>query len=424
MIDYNPFIYGNPVVPDQLIGRKKQLQQIAGRILTGQSTIITGSPRSGKTSVLEYLIAPTKQAELYGDKSEQLIFSFLDAYTIAAECNQFQFWKIALVPFKERLDQEPLDTDNSIASLAKTYQLLCQESQFGSFVLEKLLAQMRKKSWRLVLIIDGFDILLHHPVLNRAEFFGGLRMLASRSQGALTLVITTNASQTQLDQETQHYNLTGSPYFNFMGETILGALDDTEINQLLHPNENINFTDNDCRFIKGIAGGHPYLLQVAGSILWETYQNKLAQGIRQQYVLQEFYSKVKDMLDGTWQSWDKEMRDGLTSVALAHLENLKIVFPKKYVDLRNIINTIPSDIILRVLEKHGFLKRDSNIRGGWGIYPTIFLLYFIYDKFKFEYRRQLPDNTKEILQHQLLKPKNSNYKWNEFTQDIDLKVFI
>jgi hypothetical protein len=393
----NPFIYGNPVAPDQLLGRKRELQQIAGRIYTGQSSIITGLPRSGKTSVLEYLIAPEKQVELYGDRADELIFSFLDAYTWAAEFDNVQFWEAALAPLKERIS-----ADNSATSLSETYQI-CQDNKFGSFVLEKLIAQTKQKNWQLVIIIDGFDVLLHHPALNRAEFFGGLRMLASRNQGAFTLIITSNASQTQLHQETQHFNLTGSPYFNFMGEFILGALDDTEINELLHPAGGIDFTDNDCRFIKSIAGGHPYLLQVAASILWETYESKLEEGVRQQYALQEFYLKVKDMLNGTWQSWDKGMHNTVTSVALAHLENLNIVFPKKYVDLKDIISSIPSRTNLGELEKYGFLIKDSRIRGGWGIYPTIFLLHFILDKFKPEYRRQLPDNTQEILRQQLLK---------------------
>jgi AAA+ ATPase superfamily predicted ATPase len=396
ILNNQPFIYGNPIAPAQLIGRKKELRQIAGRILTGQSTIITGSPRSGKTSVLEYLIAPEKQVELYGDKADKLLFSSLDAYTWAAEFDQPQFWKAALEPLKERIS-----ANNSAPSLSETYQL-CQDNQFSSFVLEKLIAQIRKKNWQLVIIIDGFDVLLHHPILNRAEFFGGLRLLASRSQGALTLVITSNASQTRLHQETQLFNRTGSPYFNFMGEIVLGALDDAEINKLLHPSD-IDFTDNDCRFIKGIAGGHPYLLQVAASVLWETYENQFEEGARQQYALQEFYLKVKDMLNGTWQSWDEEMHKAVTSVALAHLENLNIVFPKKSVDLKSIISSIPSTTNLGMLEKYGFLIKDSRIRGGWGVYPTIFLLHFILDKFKPAYRRQLPDNTLEILQQQLLK---------------------
>jgi hypothetical protein len=30
---------------------------------------------------------------------------------------------------------------------------------------------MKKANWQLVLMIDGFDVLLHHPILNRADIF-------------------------------------------------------------------------------------------------------------------------------------------------------------------------------------------------------------------------------------------------------------
>ena len=54
----NPFFCGNPVPPDQFIGRRREVHRIAGRIANrGQSTAIVGEPRSGKTSLLLYLSA-------------------------------------------------------------------------------------------------------------------------------------------------------------------------------------------------------------------------------------------------------------------------------------------------------------------------------------------------------------------------------
>lgn len=43
MSNSNPFFYGNPVSPNQLIGREKELRRIMGRIVNqGPSTAITG----------------------------------------------------------------------------------------------------------------------------------------------------------------------------------------------------------------------------------------------------------------------------------------------------------------------------------------------------------------------------------------------
>ena len=98
----NPFFHGNPVPSEQFIGRDTEVRKIVGRIVTGQSTAITGSPRSGKTSILQYLIAPENKSKLYGDdEAEQLIFSYVDACTLEAEIDLTQFWSLALKPLKK-----------------------------------------------------------------------------------------------------------------------------------------------------------------------------------------------------------------------------------------------------------------------------------------------------------------------------------
>jgi len=49
----------------------------------------------------------------------------------------------------------------------------CGLEGYGTFVLERLLAQLQAAGWWLVLLLDEFDVLLHHPALNQAEFYGG-----------------------------------------------------------------------------------------------------------------------------------------------------------------------------------------------------------------------------------------------------------
>jgi transcription termination factor Rho len=103
-----PFFHGNPIPPNKLIGRNNELYTIAGRISTGQSTAITGSPRSGKTSILQYLEKetklydnekPEKQTELYDeDIKEKLIFSYLDAYTWGTESYHLS---VSLIEYNE-----------------------------------------------------------------------------------------------------------------------------------------------------------------------------------------------------------------------------------------------------------------------------------------------------------------------------------
>ncbi|RKZ92234.1 MAG: hypothetical protein DRR19_04820 [Candidatus Parabeggiatoa sp. nov. 1] len=289
MAHNNPFIYGNPVAPEQLIGRDKELRHIARRIGTGQSTIITGSPRCGKTSVLDYLSAPEKQVALYGDEADNLVFSYLGAYECGPEFSQAQFWHQVLRPLQERIVAQGTDSP-----LFKAYQI-GEENHFESYELGKLIAQIKKANWRLVLLIDEFDSLLHHPILNSAEFFGGLRTQVSRGKNALVLVITANISRSQFHEKTQRLNPMGSPYFNFTEEVVLGALPDTEIDKLLHQGD-AYFTDEDRSFLKEVAGGHPYLLKVAASNLWAEYEhgNEKKPIKRQQRVRQLIFDKFKE----------------------------------------------------------------------------------------------------------------------------------
>ncbi|MDM8558620.1 ATP-binding protein [Candidatus Parabeggiatoa sp. HSG14] len=387
---HNPFIHGNPVAPEQLIGRDGELRRIAGRIITGQSTIITGSPRSGKTSVLQGLmLAPNEERAktLYGDTVNKLIFSYLDVFK-ATQFNKAQFWESVLEPLQKRIVAN--------TPLFKAYQM-CQNRQFETNEVENLISEINQANWRLVLLIDEFDKFLDNTILteNQGEFFANLRALvvSPDNQGALVLVITSSLSRSQLNNETLKSS-NGSPYFNIMDEFVLGALSESEVDELLAQG---NFTDDDCGFIKDIAGGHPYLLQVVASTLWESYEDGNEDNFaKQQRVKDYFYLKVKETLKNIWDSWDQEKQSIFMSVALVHLEKLGIKFPKE-VDIKSISNSLSLKASSLIeLERYGFLRRDDKMHGGWRVYPGIFLL-FIIDIFKPEYRDKLSNKAWEKL---------------------------
>lgn len=75
--------------------------------------------------------------------------------------------------FREHVLQslyERVITPHPNNALTQAYHT-CQENGFGTFVMERLLHQIRENGWRLVLMLDEFDTLLEHRELNRAEFF-------------------------------------------------------------------------------------------------------------------------------------------------------------------------------------------------------------------------------------------------------------
>jgi hypothetical protein len=385
----NPFFYGNPVPPDQFIDRRRELRRITNRIVNqGQSTAVVGEPRSGKTSLLDYLAAPEAR-KLYSASEKRLIFSYLDAQTLGGEFSQAQFWEHVLSPLQERAIASDPDSP-----LAQAYQV-CQENDFGCFVLERLLAQMELTVWRLVLMLDEFDVLLHHPILNNAEFFedgyksahragglhhpilnnaeffGGLRGLASRSRGALALVIASRRPLTSLNEDTQQFSRTGSPYFNFLAELTLGPWPDRDVAELLR-RAGDRFTRDDRRFIAEVAGGHPYLLQVVAYELWEAYEEgERDPNQRRQQAGQKLYDEAARILADTWRLWSPTTCKAFTAVALAHIPRL-LKQRQFYVErlIRDLRDLGPE---LWSLKKQGFVAENEAIPGGWRVRPQAFL---------------------------------------------------
>jgi hypothetical protein len=374
----NPFFHGNPVAPDQFVDRRREVRRLVNRIANqGQSSALVGETRTGKTSLLEYLAAADTRTQLYGPEGDQLLFSFLDAQTLGGQFSQAQFWEFALRPLYERVVAPDPGTP-----LAQAYAV-CRENDFGAFVLERLLAQIALAGWRLVLMLDEFDVLLHHPILNSAEFFGSLRSLASRSRGALALIIASTRSLEKLNRETQELSRVGSPFFNFLDEILLGPWPDVAVDEVLHWARG-RFTTGDRAFLKEVAGGHPYLVQVAASSLWDAYEDEGEDPLqRRQQAGLDFYDRVARLLDQRlWQSWSAKQRVAFASVALAHINHLASqrgpADPDQYniPAMRNLVLDAfaPSDLRLFCQDRPLFASLLNIFGPGWGLQEMAFAL--------------------------------------------------
>jgi hypothetical protein len=387
----NPFFYGNPVAPDRFLDRRWELRRIISRIVNrGQSTAIVGEPRSGRTSLFLYLSAPETRAELYGESGDMLVFSYLDAQTLGVGFSQAQFWEYALRPLFERVIAPDPDSP-----LAQSYEV-CRDNDFGCSVLERFFTQVEASGWRIVLLLDEFDVLLYHPILNSAEFFGSLRSLASRSRGSLAIVVASRRSLSDLNEATQQFNYTGSPYFNFLVEIALGPLPNSAVKELLH-RAGDRFTSEDNRLIVDMAGGHPYLLQVAASELWEAYAEFPDDpDERWRQTGQRLYRVALQTLSDSWRLWSPELRKAFTIVALAEMSALG----KNKFHVKRLVRDL-SDLgsELRTLREHGFIVEDENVPGGWQVRPQVFL-WWLADDLATMVRSEMPFG--EWLQRQEL----------------------
>ncbi|GAB4522152.1 MAG: hypothetical protein Fur0018_03530 [Anaerolineales bacterium] len=368
----NPFFTGNPVNPANFVNRARELRRVTGRILSGQSSIITGEPRSGKTSLLHYLKHPQQQAALYGDQAAMLMFRYFDVDALSDQFTQADFWARALEPLEERLAKAP-------AGLREAYDV-CAQNHYTTFTLEKLLAQVQQAGLRLVLLIDEVDRLLGHASLNNAEFYGGLRSLTTRSNGALALVLAARQSVAQLNTATQQFSRTGSPYFNFLEEIPLRPFGQRSALQVLARAQG-RFSAEEQKNILFYADGHPYYLQAAASALWETYEDLESDESdlentpekRWSAAYQAFYQKVSPNIQDTWNVWSPAMRKALAILAL---DEIPTILGEKRFNLEKLHAKLSLyDPEIKTLAYTGFIKEDPELPGGWQISAKVMLLW-------------------------------------------------
>jgi hypothetical protein len=317
MIVTYPFIHGRALLADELLDRQRPLRRIFRRLLTKQSTAIIGQPHIGKTSLLNYIMDDTQRREMVGDACDGYIFSCLDAQVLMGSgVTQADFWQQALQPLEQFLDSF---RDSRTEEVARQYALVVDNS-FGNFTLERLFSLLGSSDLCFVLILDEFDVLLSHQVLNSAEFFGGLRALASRT-GGLVLITASRRTIAAMNSLTQELNPYGSPFFNIFTEVNLGPLPRQDI-QFLLGKAGKNFSVTDREFVQSVAGGHPYLLQVAADAVLEAHEEGLVGAERYELAGYSIYRVTKAHFADTWRTWSTPKHKALTAIALVEVPGL------------------------------------------------------------------------------------------------------
>ena len=286
-----------PNLPDELRSREPQIIHLADRIRTGQSSAIIGFFSEERRTILGYLRNENlKQQEyLYGDKANQLIFSYMDmAMDIDKASSPQQFWELALAPLHLKMtDSEQLD---------KAYQV-CKDNQFNRRSLENLISLVNQQGWRLVLLLDKFEALLEYPHFQENwAFFTTLRSLAaSRTPSPLALVIANYSSLGEFHKNIQHLSPSASPVLNFIGETaVLGSLSEAEIDNLLAQND-LPLSRTNRQLIKAMAGGHPYLLKIVVAEFRKASRNGEPKSV--EAIENAFCQGIEPMLENMLMSW-------------------------------------------------------------------------------------------------------------------------
>jgi len=368
----SPFVHGGPVAPNDFLNRQQELRRLLNRLEKGQATAIVGQPHTGKTSLLRFVLDKVKRDGIVGGKLDRCWFREVDSHMLGRKFDQSAFWAFVLEPVIVYFDSGELQ------ALYKS----AQENGFGAFTLKRLFAALDRANWRIVILLDEFDALLNHPILNSAEFYGSLRSLTSRFS-SLALIIATRHSLNQLNMQTQEINPHSSPYFNIFTELRLGPLPKRDVALLLAYAQN-QFDSNDRQFVVLASGRHPYLLQLAADILWEVDQEG-KQGVeRYRLAGEELRMQSERHFADTWRSWSNAERKVIMAIALAQMA---LLVEDHYFEWSNLIEDI-NDYTpeLRSLEKSGTIVK---VRKGDRQIKQRALLWWLAD----EVKRMVRDET-------------------------------
>lgn len=339
-----PFIYGRPVRGVEFIGREPELRTIINRLLNGESTAIVGEPHIGKTSLLLHIARPEVRLAAFGTDDKHYTLVSSDLHSISNDYNAQQFWLEALEPLTEMLAATPRGT----ALLKQT-----AESQYSRRALENIFNYLGNDlGHRLVLLLDEFDNLLVHNNFKDAAFFALLRSLSTRT-GGLALVTASRFSIAEMNERGRGLLDTGSPFFNNMIEVRLRPFTDKHIGILLN-RAAPPFTVDERRFVRRVAGGHPFLLQAMCAALAEFVGEA-----RSTSAAESFYDRIAYHFDDLWDSMDDRTRTAAVILSLVEIGGRAQGRDFAFGEIENVPAFGPE---LKKLTERGLAERASE---GW-----------------------------------------------------------
>lgn len=258
----SPFVVGSKITDPQLfVGRKEELQTITLR-MTGVQPVsinVVGRRRIGKSSLL-YHFFQTYEIRVSEPKRYVVIYLSLQDARCQSEDGLYQaiarqLWHHLTVQRNPALI-EPL-----------------RVKPFNRLAFGAAMGQYKRLGVLPVLCLDEFGPLFRHPQEFDNGFFDNLRSLMESR--VLMLVV---ASHRKLDFYQRRHGLT-SAFFKLWQVLTLSELTEAEAEQLIClpastiPSATPALSIQEQSLMRQWGGRHPYLLQLAGGLLYQARQS-------------------------------------------------------------------------------------------------------------------------------------------------------
>jgi len=284
----NPYSYGGPIEgAEGFHNRASEITRIASRIAAErpQSVSVVGSGRSGKSSLINYLLDPAVQPDYLDDPAQYLLLRLRFAYDPPRDVEGFFKCLGAALEYLGEAPMEP------------TYD--------GFSKVVKAAMQARR---RMVIFLDDFGNVTRHDGFS-LEFYSYMRSVAnSNDVGYLT------TSWAPLQQLCHTQDIEESPFFNIFTTVSLDPFKEEEARKLVETPAaaaGVSLADavDD---ILSLAGGSPYLLQLAASVAFEARDGG---GLTRSQLAAAMLDRATDFLQWWWRNVPEAQREVMRRVA-------------------------------------------------------------------------------------------------------------
>jgi AAA+ ATPase superfamily predicted ATPase len=240
----NPFHPFPPYLAQKFLDRVDEERNVLENINRGISTAIIGNPHIGKTSLLKKIAEHQQFKKALHTASAWLTIEFFEA----ADAPE-KFW--------QRVCEKAIASQPKIT---KPLKVFTNPVKYNPSVLFDVFEKLGAKGNRVIVFVDEFDKILDRPYLKTIDFIDPLQAFAQKTQG-LCLVIASRKSIPELQESIPVF---GSPFE--ANSFTLKSFDDVTVQELF---ANSGLLPDAIEEAKLLGGHHPFLLHLAGDLLWK-----------------------------------------------------------------------------------------------------------------------------------------------------------
>jgi len=351
ILQRNPFICGGPVPPPYFVGREKEVRVIFNQIANPARgcVAISGNRRIGKTSLLQYVCDPAT-IERWGLSEDKYVFLLLDCGSIG-DFTPSNFWRRVLVRLLRKTK------DKTLAEAVQS-ALTRHEIHYDDF--EIVLDKMHRIGQMLVLLLDEFEWVLNIDNERATRIFlGGLRALINRQPKVFSLITATRQELTELCHPLK---FSTSPFYNNFIFQPLKPFTEADINQLIDKaleQTNVEFHPDECAYVFGIGGFHPYLVQRAASLIFDAKTQGLKVTDCREVIEADFEEQARLHFTELWRDFSHQEKRLLIVLTMRSIAQKK----KEWIRnsdteiLQNVLSRYEST--LKALADHGLITEAS-----------------------------------------------------------------